>query len=89
MLIRNLSVLSYAQGYTAWHYKGHGLPLATALAENFFSPACDLMKQGDTVLVSTTTGGALLFLQAVDKVEKSSTTVLMCRTPSIYGGSAV
>ena len=63
--------------------------LATALAENFFSPACDMMEQGDTVLVSTTTGGALLFLQAVDKVEKSSTTVLMCRTPSIYGGSAV
>ena len=89
MLIRNLSVLSYAQGYTAWHYKGQSLPLATALAENFFSPACDMMEQGDTVLVSTTTGGALLFLQAVDKVEKSSTTVLMCRTPSIYGGSAV
>ena len=81
MLIRNLSVLSYSQGYTAWHYKGEGLPLATALVENFFSPACDLMKQGDTVLVSTTTGGALLFLQAVDKAEKSSTTVLMCRTP--------
>lgn len=87
MHIRNLSVLSYAQGYTAWHYRGQ--TLLEALSPSFFSSACDMMEQGDTIMVSTQSGGALLFLQAVDKVENSSTTVLMCRTPSIYGGSAV
>jgi len=74
MHIRNLSVLSYAQGYTAWHYRGEALPLATALSPGFFSPAYDMMKQGDTIMVSTQSGGALLFLQTVNK------TVIMART---------
>lgn len=74
MHIRNLSVLSYAQGYTAWHYRGEALPLATVLSPNFFSPASDMMKQGDTIMVSTQSGGALLFLQTVNK------TVIMART---------
>ena len=76
MHIRNLSVLSYAQGYTAWHYRGEALPLA----EDFFSPAYDMMQQGDTIMVSTQSGGALLFLQTVDKVAGTSRTVIMART---------
>ena len=60
--IRNLSVLSYSQGFTSWHYRVHG-PLADALVEGFFNPAADMMTQGDMVIVSGTDCGAHLFVR--------------------------
>lgn len=60
-LSRNLSVLSYAQGYTAWVYKaGHNF--RTTLTPNFFSSAADMITQGDTIMVSAVNGGVLLFV---------------------------
>ena len=65
--VRNLSVLSYAQGFTSWHYRARGVDLATAAAPGFFDPVADMLSEGDTVIVSARDGGALLFIQSVDK----------------------
>ena len=59
--IRNLSVLSYAQGFTAWHYKAR-MPLADALAPGFLRPAASMLEPGDTVMISAQDGGALIFV---------------------------
>jgi hypothetical protein len=60
--IRNLSVLSYAQGFTAWHYRMPKHPLTHALRPGFFSPAADMLEPGDTITVSAEDGGAILFV---------------------------
>lgn len=60
-LIRNLSVLSYDQGYTAWVYKA-GQNFRAALAPDFFSSFADMFTQGDTIMVSAVNGGVLLFV---------------------------
>lgn len=62
--IRNLSTLSYAQGFTLWHYKGHAVPLATTLAPGFFSPAAEMFAEGDMILISARDGGAHLWCQS-------------------------
>jgi hypothetical protein len=70
--IRNLSVLAYAQGFTLWHYRANVPTLAASLvppvepeevkAEGFFDGARDMLAQGDMILVSTPSAGALLFI---------------------------
>ena len=59
--IRHLSVLSYAKGFTAWHYHHHG-PLNEAVAKGFLNPAADMIAAGDTVMISAQDGGALMFV---------------------------
>lgn len=62
--LRNLSVLSYAQGFTRWHFRAASLPLAQALAPGFFNPAADMMLAGDMVDVSAADGGATVFIHS-------------------------
>lgn len=63
--IRNLSVLSYAQGFTLWHYRGgEGVTLEQVSAPGFFDPAADgIVSRGDMILVSTRNGGRVLFVE--------------------------
>jgi hypothetical protein len=56
MLIRNLSVLAYAQGFTHWLYRTDVPipvdPVQTWNHDNYFNNAKDLFKVGDLVTVS-------------------------------------
>ena len=62
--IRHLSVLSYAQGYTTWHFHGlrGGFSMPEMLAPGFFNEASDLIAPGDTIIVNSAQGGAHLYV---------------------------
>lgn len=78
--IRNLSVLSYAQGFTSWHYRQRAA-LADTLAPGFFNSAADMFEKGDMVMISAIDGGAHVFVSAVDKVGSVLVVVPMAHTP--------
>lgn len=61
--IRNIAVLTYAQGFTAWHYRHRGA-LSDASMPEFFSSVGDMMRPGDTITVSAQDGGAILFVHS-------------------------
>lgn len=84
--IRHLSVLSYAQGFTAWHYRLGG-PLASAMAGDFFRDASDMLAIGDTVTVSAQDGGAILFIHQSGK-GREVVVEPMCRTLPNRGAAA-
>lgn len=52
----NLSVLSYANGFTLWHYTSTDTN-TTITASNYFNGATDLLRKGDIILANTDTGG--------------------------------
>lgn len=54
-MIRNLSVLSYAQGFTLWHYKHNGSPTDLTSVTQW----ADMIKPGDTIIISTPIGNAI------------------------------
>jgi hypothetical protein len=62
--VRHLSVLAYANGFTLWHYKGTGTPLAEVAALGFFNGASDMMAAGDMVMVSAADGARILTVLA-------------------------
>ena len=62
--IRTLSVLSYAQGFTQWHYRTDGQG-RRVLTDGYFQPAEDMAVPGDMILVSAPDGGAMLFVRTV------------------------
>ena len=81
--IRNLSVLSYAQGFTAWHYRAPTVPLAVATAPDFFSPAADMICVGDTIVVSAAGDGALLYVVASGSVASGVVVKIMASTVTV------
>ena len=62
--IRNLSVLAYANGFTLWHYKAGGDPLARVQGPNFFADAADMLGDGDIMMVSAEEGGRIVCIAA-------------------------
>ena len=62
---RNLFALSYAHGFTLWHYKENIGGVADVAAAGFFDNTSDMFALGDMVLVSARDGGAVLFIVAV------------------------
>ena len=58
-VIRNLSVLAYANGFTLWHYKA-ALGSRDATDPGFFDDASDMLTTGDMLLVSSMAGGRML-----------------------------
>jgi hypothetical protein len=63
-VIRNLSVLAYANGFTLWHYKAGRDPLAQVQAVDFFADAADMLSEGDMLMISTAEGGRILSVSA-------------------------
>jgi len=63
-LVRELSVLAYANGFTLWHYKAGAGGLAATADTGFFDDAADLLANGDMVLVSSPAGGRVLCIAA-------------------------
>lgn len=63
--IRDLSVLSYHNGFTLWHYKAAAL--ADVLKPGYFNDGADMIANGDHMHVSAPDGGALLHLSGNGK----------------------
>ncbi len=65
---RNLSVLSYANGFTLWHYTSTDNNAAVTGA-NYFDAASDMLRKGDLIVANVDTGGTqvnkLLFVASV------------------------
>jgi hypothetical protein len=59
-LIRDLSVLAYANGFTLWHYKTGREPIDVTAGTGFFADASDMMTAGDMVMVSGGNGARML-----------------------------
>ena len=64
-IVRNLSVLAYAQGFTLWHYRAPARRMDEVCAEDYFEDAGDMMAEGDILMVSATDGGRLLIASSV------------------------
>lgn len=65
--IRNLSVLNYAQGFTLWVYKLHGIAVDQALAPGFFAACADMLAPGDLIILSGPDGSAAIAAVTPDK----------------------
>jgi hypothetical protein len=61
-LVRNLSLLSYARGFTSWHYRAATETLEQLLSEGYFDRAVDLLQVGDQVIISCPSGGTVAFV---------------------------
>ena len=75
--VRDLSALSYAQGFTFWHYRAGSSTLLDVLKPGFFD-GLDHMAAGDMITVTAADGGAVLF---VHRAGERLYTALMARTP--------
>ena len=64
-VVRNLSVLAYAQGFTLWHYRAAEDGIADVTAPEFFEEAGDMLAGGDMLLASADDGGRVLFASQV------------------------
>ena len=64
--IRDLSVLSYANGFTLWHYKTGIDSLADVACDEYFSDASDMMAVGDMILISGAKGCRILCIAFAD-----------------------
>lgn len=86
--IRNLSVLSYAQGFTLWHYRANVATLSAdkidavgiteVSAPGFFE--CDMLASGDIILVSCRDGALQLYVSAIRDGKAITSTMLQCFT---------
>lgn len=63
-IIRNLSILAYANGHTHWHYKMPPALTADAVQEpRHFAEAGDMLAPGDVITATGPHGGAMLLVQ--------------------------
>lgn len=60
--LRNLSVLSYAHGFTHWHYRPGEASLHDVTIPGFFDHAGNMVAAGDLITVSDRTGGLQLIV---------------------------
>ena len=60
-LSKNLSVLSYANGFTQWHYVTKD-PQAIVLSQGYFAEARDMVRLGDLILTNTASGNIQLWV---------------------------
>jgi len=86
---RNLSVLSYAPGFTSWHYRAHeecptGHYLAEVLVPDFFSEFAGErgIRTGDTIMCSCRDGGVLLFVTEAEPGSCKVAAMALARNPS-------
>ena len=65
--IRNLSVLSYAQGFTFWLYRACDATIDDVKPDGFFNNASNMFKVGDMIAVSTNSNGStILTVMSID-----------------------
>jgi hypothetical protein len=80
----NLSALTYANGFTLWHYK---TPDAATAIDNigYFNEAASMLRVGDFIFANTDTGGA--FESGVFIVTANSGGVVNVATMTEFGAS--
>jgi outer membrane protein assembly factor BamB len=54
----NLSALTYANGFTLWHYKTPDPALQVDTA-GYFNSAATMLRAGDFIMANTNTGGTV------------------------------
>ena len=59
-VLRNLSVLAYANGFTLWHYQAGQDTLPAVGTADFFHEAGDMLTSGDMLMVSAPDGARVL-----------------------------
>jgi hypothetical protein len=65
-IIRDLSVLAYANGFTLWHYRTVADSPAHVARADYFSDASDMMAAGDMILVSGAKACRMLCISLAD-----------------------
>lgn len=61
-----LSALSYANGFTIWHYRAHDDALAAVLRDRaYFLRAQHMLRRGDQMIVNAIDGNAACFVDQV------------------------
>ena len=64
-IVRNLSVLAYAQGFTLWHYNAPTRRMDEVCADDYFDDLRDMLADGDMLMVSAMDGGRMLVASSV------------------------
>ncbi len=64
--VRNLSVLSYANGFTLWHYKAGKDALAVVSGDNYFADASDMLTAGDLLMLTAADGARIVAVALSD-----------------------
>ncbi len=64
-VLRNLSVLAYAQGFTLWHYRAPTDSIVQVADPEYFEEAGDMLAGGDMLLASAADGGRVFFATPV------------------------
>ena len=81
-LAKDLSVISYANGFTLWHYASQDSQ-QTIVATNYFVAANDMLRNGDMILVNSDIAGTIgCQMLAVSKVSKSNVEVALFASTS-------
>jgi hypothetical protein len=62
--LRNLSVLSYANGFTHYTYVSRDTPLADLLQEGYFSAFSDMLATGDVIMLVGSDGNAQRYVRS-------------------------
>lgn len=60
-IIKNITVLSHANGFTHWHYTTRD-NLSDVVAFNYFLAVKDMMKKGDLITVNAENASAFAFV---------------------------
>ena len=58
--IRNLSILTYANGFTLWHYKADRTILDQVTGDNFMADASDMLSVGDLIMITSADGARIV-----------------------------
>jgi hypothetical protein len=58
----DLSALSYADGFTLWHYRSEADGRSAITAQGYFAPVSHMVRAGDIVLARGIDGFVLLHL---------------------------
>jgi hypothetical protein len=66
-LLRKLSVLCYAQGFTLWHYNDTEILPAQIFAESFFCEFVGMVSSGDMIIVSFKDGATIVHATASER----------------------
>lgn len=61
--IRDMSCLTYGQGFTGWHYQAVATSFDDMIAPGFFNDARDMMKPGDHISLSAFDGGGVRYVR--------------------------
>jgi hypothetical protein len=64
MKIRNLAVVSYANGFTLWHYRASEAPFTGSL--NYFGDASEMLTAGDLIMVTSAEGARIMVVTLSD-----------------------